>query len=219
LAASFLKGHVSRLREAEVMDIDEDAFRRGVLSARLHGYLTVPFRRSLVQGLKAASSPTEEASQRAIAAEIVGRMERECLYILGPGTTTRAIASHLGLTKTLLGVDVVRDREMVAADAGESELLQLLHNAEARIVVTPIGGQGFILGRGNQQISPQVIRQVGRECTIVVSTPEKIQALRGQPLLVDTGDRSVDEMLSGYVRVVTGYAEEMLYRVSCSGKI
>jgi predicted polyphosphate/ATP-dependent NAD kinase len=219
LLVSYLEGHVSRLREAEVMDIDEDAFRRGVLSARLYGYLRVPFRRSLVQGLKAASSPVEEASQSAIAAEVVGQMERGCLYILGPGTTIRAIASHLGLTKTLLGVDVVRDGEMVAVDVGESELLQLLRGAEARIVVTPIGGQGFILGRGNQQISPQVIRQVGREYTIVVSTSEKIQSLRGQPLLVDTGDRGVDEMLSGYVRVVTGHAEEILYRVSCSGKI
>jgi len=218
LVVSYLGGRVSRLREAEVMDVDEDAFRRGVLSARLYGYLRVPFRRSLVQSLKTASSPMEEASQSAIAAEIVGRMERGCLYILGPGTTTRAIASHLGLTKTLLGVDVVRDGEIVAADVGESELLELLRGAQARIIVTPIGGQGFILGRGNQQISPDVIRQVGKENTIVVSTSEKIHSLRGQALLVDTGDRGVDEMLCGYVRVVTGYAEEILYRVSCSGK-
>jgi len=115
-------------------------------------------------------------------------------------------------------VDVVRDGEIVAADVGESELLELLRGAQARIIVTPIGGQGFILGRGNQQISAQVIRQVGKENTIVVSTSEKIHSLRGQALLVDTGDRGVDEMLCGYGRVVTGYAEEMLYRVSCSGK-
>lgn len=215
LAVSYLRGGVPRLRDAEVMDIDEDAFRRGVLSARLCGYLKVPFRRSLVQSLKTASTPMEEAFQTAIAAEIVNHMEEGCLYILGPGTTTRAIASRLGLEKTLLGVDVIKDGELLAADVGESDLLQLLHGARARIIVTPIGGQGYIFGRGNQQISPQVIRRVGKENTIVVSTPEKINSLGGQPLLVDTGDRGVDEMLSGHIRVVTGLGERVVYRVSC----
>jgi len=217
LAASYLRGDVSLLREAEVMDVDEEAFRRGVLSARLYGYLRIPFRRALVQGVKAASGPGEEAVQRAIAVEIVEGMEDDWLYILGPGTTTRAIASRLGLEKTLLGVDVARGGEIIAADVGESQLLELVRGARAKIVVTPIGGQGFIFGRGNQQISPQVIRQVGKENTIVVSTPEKINSLGGQPLLVDTGDQGVDEMLCGYVRVVTGYAEQILYRVSCFG--
>jgi predicted polyphosphate/ATP-dependent NAD kinase len=215
LAVSYLRGGISRLRDAEVMDIDEDAFRRGVLSARLYGYLKVPFRRSLVQSLKTASTPMEEASQTAIAAEIVNHMEEGCLYVLGPGTTTRAIASHLGLEKTLLGVDVIKDGEILAGDVGEAELLQLLRGAKSRIIVTPIGGQGYIFGRGNQQISPQVIRQVGKENTIVVSTTEKINSLGGQPLLVDTGDRGVDEMLSGHIRVVTGFAEQVVYRVSC----
>jgi predicted polyphosphate/ATP-dependent NAD kinase len=217
LAAAYLRGDVSSLREAEVMDVDEEAFRRGVLSARLYGYLRIPFRRALVQGVKAATGPGEESVQRAIAVEIVEGMEDDCLYILGPGTTTRAIASRLGLEKTLLGVDVVRGGEMMATDVGESQLLGLMRGARAKIVVTPIGGQGFIFGRGNQQISPQVIRRVGKENTIVVSTPEKINSLGGHPLLVDTGDQSVDEMLGGYVRVVTGYAEQILYRVSCFG--
>jgi predicted polyphosphate/ATP-dependent NAD kinase len=215
LAVSYLRGDVSALREAEVMDVDEEAFRQGVLSAQLHGYLRVPFRRALLQGVKAASGPAEEAVQRAIAAEIVDGMEDDCLYILGPGTTTRAIASNLGLEKTLLGVDVVRGGEIAAADVGESQLLDLLHGARAKIVVTPIGGQGFIFGRGNQQISPRVIRKVGKENVIVVCTPEKINSLGGRPLLVDTGDQGVDELLSGYVRVVTGRAEQTIYRVSC----
>jgi predicted polyphosphate/ATP-dependent NAD kinase len=197
------------------MDIDEDAFRRGVLSARLYGYLKVPFRRSLVQSLKTASTPMERASQNAIAAEMVNHMEEGCVYILGPGTTTRAIASHLGLEKTLLGVDVIKDGEILAADVGEARLLQLLHGAKAKIIVTPIGGQGYILGRGSQPISPRVIRRVGRDNTIVVSTSEKINSLGGQPLLVDTGDRGVDEMLSGHIHVVTGFGERVVYRVSC----
>ncbi len=214
LAALYLRGRASSLREAEVMDIDEEAFREGRVSARLYGYLKVPYRSELVQGQKAASGPGEQASQRAIAADITDRMQADCLYIIGPGTTTKAIASQLGLSKTLLHVDVVKGGEMVATDVRESQLLELLQGVKAKVIVTPIGGQGHIFGRGNQQISPEVIRRVGRDNVIVVSTAGKIDSLGGKPLLVDTGERAVDKMLSGYIRVVTGYDEQIVYRVS-----
>lgn len=216
LAASYLRGRVSSLREAEVMDIDEEAFRRGVLSAQLHGYLKIPFWRGLVQGAKAMSSAGEKTSQEAIAQHIVARMDDDSLYIIGPGTTTRAITTQLGLSKTLLGVDVVKHGELVAIDANEAQLLEVLEGAKAKIIVTPIGGQGYIFGRGNQQISSEVIERVGRDNIIVVSTSGKINSLGGRPLGVDTGDRTTDAMLSGYVRVVTGYDEQIVYRVSCS---
>jgi predicted polyphosphate/ATP-dependent NAD kinase len=216
LAASYLRGRVSSLREAEVMDIDEEAFRQGSVSARLYGYLRIPFRTSLVQSQKVASGPGEEASLAAIALDVVESMEDGCLYIIGPGTTTRAITDELGLTKTLLGVDVVLDRKLIAADAGETQLLALLDDGrEAKIIVTLIGGQGFIFGRGNQQISPQVIKKVGRENIVVVSTTDKLYSLGRRPLWVDTGDRSVDEMLCGYVTIVTGYNERAVRKVSC----
>lgn len=215
LALLVLQGRASGRREAEVMDIDEEAFRQGIVAARLYGYLNIPFQRRLVQGLKTASDPGEKAATEAIAWEVVDGMDGETLYIIGPGTTTRAIAARLGVPKTLLGVDVVRGGELVAADANESQLLALLEERLAKIVVTPIGGQGYIFGRGNQQISPRVIEQVGKEHIIVVSTAAKIQGLGGRPLLVDTGDREVDRMLSGYIRVVTGYREQAVYRVSC----
>jgi predicted polyphosphate/ATP-dependent NAD kinase len=215
LAASYLQGKVSNLREAEVMDIDEEAVRRGVVSAKLYGYLKVPFQRRLLQGLKTPSSPGERAAMAAIAADVVSNMEDGWLYIIGPGTTTRAITSRLGLDKTLIGVDVVADGELVAADVNESQLLELLEGRKAKIVVTPIGGQGYIFGRGNQQISPKVIEKVGKENILVVSTTGKIHSLRGRPLWVDTGDRAVDEMLSGYTRVITGYDEQIVYKVSC----
>jgi predicted polyphosphate/ATP-dependent NAD kinase len=213
LAALFLQGRVTELREAEVMDIDEEAFRQNALSARLYGYLNVPFRGTLVQAVKTASPASESASVAAIALDVIDRMEDGVLYIVGPGTTTRGIASELGLEKTLLGVDVIRDRKLVAADVNESQLLELIRGAQAKIVVTPIGGQGYIFGRGNQQISPRVVQAVGKEGIIIVSTAAKIHALGGRPLLVDTGDRTVDEILSGYVGVVTGYNEEMIYKV------
>ncbi len=214
LALLYLQGRVPSVREAEVMDIDEEAFRQGALSARLYGYLKIPYHRSLVQGQKAASGRAEEASLKAIACYVVDAMEDDWLYIIGPGTTTRAIASELGLDKTLLGVDVVSGGKLVAADANESQLLELLGGSKAKIIITPVGGQGCIFGRGNQQISPQIIERVGKDNIIVVSTAEKINSLGGGPLWVDTGDRDVDDMLSGYVRVLTGYNEQIVYRVS-----
>jgi predicted polyphosphate/ATP-dependent NAD kinase len=215
VALAYLQGKVSALREAEVMDVDEEAFRHGVVSARLYGYLKIPGERRLVPGRKAPSGPGEEAVIAAIAAEVAGGMQDGWLYILGPGTTTRAIAARLGLPKTLIGVDVVADGKLAAADANEAQLLALLEGRRAKIVITPIGGQGYLFGRGNQQIGPQVIRRVGRENIIVVSTPGKIHALGGRPLWVDTGDREVDEMLGGYFRVVTGYKEQIVYKVVC----
>jgi predicted polyphosphate/ATP-dependent NAD kinase len=106
----------------------------------------------------------------------------------------------------------------LATDANEAQLLALLDEGDgrrAKIVVTPIGGQGYLFGRGNQQISPRVIQKVGRENIVVVSTPDKLYALGSQPLLVDTGDRPVDEMLSGYMMVVTGYNERAVRKVAC----
>jgi predicted polyphosphate/ATP-dependent NAD kinase len=213
LAALYLQGRVSSLREAEVMDIDEAAFRRGIVSAKLYGYLKIPFRTSLVQNLKVASAG-EAASLAGIAYDVVEKMEDDRFYIIGPGTTTRAIADELGLEKTLIGVDVVLNRELLATDVNEAQLLKLLEGREAKIIVTPIGGQGCIFGRGNQQISPKVIETVGRDNVIVVSTKEKLYALGRRSLWTDTGDRDVDKMLSGYMRVVTGYNERAVRKVS-----
>jgi predicted polyphosphate/ATP-dependent NAD kinase len=216
LAALYLQGKVSGLREVEVMDIDEEAFRQNILTVRLYGYLKIPYRSNLVQSQKIPSSG-EASALAAIAEDIVTKMETDVLYIIGPGTTTRAITEEMGLDKTLLGVDVVLNGEMVARDASESQLLALLDEhgkGKARIVVTPIGGQGYLFGRGNQQISPQVIERVGRDGIVVVSIPAKLYALDSQPLLVDTGNRDVDEMLSGYLTVVTGYNERAVRKVA-----
>ena len=213
LAVLYLRGRCG-IRGAEVMDIDEEALRRGIVSAKLYGYLRIPFEKRLIQGLKTPSGGGEKEAMNAIACEITDRMEDDCLYIIGPGTTTRAITSKLGLNKTLIGVDVVLKGKLVGTDVNEAQLLKLLEERDAKIIITPIGGQGYIFGRGNQQISPEVIRKVGRENIVVVATPEKINSLRGRPFLVDTGNGEVDRMLSGYIRVTTGYNEEIVYKTS-----
>ena len=218
LALRFLQGGVP-CKEAEVMDIDEESFRKGLVSAKLFGYLRVPFHRNLTQGVKSASILSERASLKNIAAVVIRRMQTDYLYIIGPGTTTRAITDMLGLPKTLLGVDVIQNMKLIASDAGERDLLNLLENHDmqrnpAYVVVTPIGGQGFIFGRGNQQISPAVLKKVGKDRILVISTTEKVHSLEGQPFLVDTGDRNLDKDLSGFIRVITGYNEEIVYRIS-----
>jgi predicted polyphosphate/ATP-dependent NAD kinase len=214
LAGLYLQGRITSLREAEVMDVDEDAIRAGIVSAKLFGYLKIPFLRLYVQNLKSTSSPGERYTLDAIACHIIDQMQDDWLYILGPGTTTRAITTRLGLDKTLIGVDVVLNRKMFARDVNESQLLKLLARRKAKIIITPIGGQGYLFGRGNQQISAEVIRQVGKENIIVISTLEKIISLGGQPFLVDTGCPEVDEMLKGYIKVLTAYNEYIVYRIS-----
>jgi predicted polyphosphate/ATP-dependent NAD kinase len=214
LVVQFLQGKTINLREVEVMDIDEVAFRNGALLARLYGYLKTPYQKRILQGLKSGSAPNEAFSQEGIAAQIIDLMRGDVLYIIGPGTTTRAITDRLGLRKTLLGVDVLKDQAIVADDVNEEVLLKLTEGSHSKIIITPIGGQGFLLGRGNQQISPEVIRNVGVDNIIVVSTTEKINSLRGRPFLVDTGDRELDNRLSRHIKVITGYNDVVIYKLS-----
>jgi len=213
LAALFLRGEIHMLRDAEVIDIDEVAYRQGNVSQRLFGFLQVPYQRQLVQARKSPNPVTEEAVLNAIALDVIDHMNED-YYIIGPGTTTRPILTNLGLSKTLIGVDVVCGRELVIADANEMSLLELLENQAAKVVVTPIGGQGYIFGRGNQQISPKVLRKIGLDNIIVISAPEKILSLDGRPLLVDTGDYDIDKALSRYIKIVTGYGERIVYPVA-----
>ncbi|HPZ58955.1 MAG TPA: ATP-NAD kinase family protein, partial [Bacillota bacterium] len=219
-AALFLSGSGRiQMREAEVMDIDEDAFRRDRLSAKLYGYMTVPNVRNLMQSAKAGSVSSEGESMMSIASHIVTNMEPGVCYFVGPGTTMRCVMDLLGLKNTLLGVDAVLNKQLVGSDLNEAGLLKLLDEMESRgipvkVIVTVIGGQGYLFGRGNQQLSHRVLRRVGKENIIVGATESKMIALGGKPLLVDTGDAEVNEMLSGYVKVITSMNRQMVYRVA-----
>jgi len=211
---AFLSGELPT-KEMEVMDIDEDEFREGRLSARLYGYLLTPFQESLIQGMKISSLQTESEieAQKAIAKQVIEEMKENYCYIVGPGTTNRTLLETLGLRKTLLGVDVIKNRSVIAEDVNERQLLQLIEKEDAKIVVTPIGGQGYIFGRGNQQISSAVIRKIGKENIIVIATKNKLYALTQKRLLVDTSDSALDQQLRGYIRVITGYKEETIVKV------
>jgi predicted polyphosphate/ATP-dependent NAD kinase len=211
---AFLAG--SAVTEEEVLDIDEEAFREDRLASRLYGYLLVPEARQFLQPGKAASSVGKTAAQskQEIATYVVEGMDPETLYLLGPGTTLRAVADELGLAKTLLGVDAIHAGALVGKDLNEKGILDLVErHRKGKIIVTPIGGNGFILGRGSKQFTPEVIRQVGINNIVVVGTRDKVSQL--ECLRVDTGDLALDEMFRGYIRVTVGYGEAMLMEVRC----
>jgi predicted polyphosphate/ATP-dependent NAD kinase len=217
LASMYIKNSNSRVsvKEAEVMDIDEQAFREDKVTAKLYGYMKIPYEESFVQGAKIGSSPSEEAATIEIAHEIVNNMEKNCLYIIGPGTSTRCIMDVLKLPYTLLGVDAVYNKKLVATDLNEKGLLKLIKGKKTKLVITVIGGQGYIFGRGNQQISPSIIQKVGIDNIIVVATKSKLVSLNVNPLRVDTGDDKVNKALCGYIKVVTGLKERVLMKVEC----
>jgi predicted polyphosphate/ATP-dependent NAD kinase len=204
------------VQHREVRDIDEDAFRQGVVKARFYGELLTPEEGHFLQRTKVAGLESDELAAEDIAADIVESMEHGRIYLIGPGSTTAAIMAQLDLPNTLLGVDAICDNEVLLTDAGESELLELLarENKPAEIIVTAIGGQGHVFGRGNQQFSPAVLRKVGLGNIIIVAGKGKLSGLQGQPLLVDTNDPELDRALSGYRRVVTGYHDAVLYPVA-----
>jgi len=213
VATRFLRGELP-LKEAEVMDVDEQAFREGHVSAELHGYMLAPYEPHLIQGNKLASPMTESElrNQAAVAIYIIENIKPDVLYILGPGTTTRTISDLSDEKKTLLGVDVFCNNKMLATDVNEKQILKAIQGKPAQIIVTPIGGQGFIFGRGNQQISPEVIRRIGLDNIVIVATEGKLRSLKS--LRVDTGDPSLDEAFRARgIKVVADYKVEYRVRV------
>lgn len=200
--------------EEEVLDIDEAAFRTGRVDSKHYGYLLVPEVERLLQGGKEASdvAGSNDAAKQDMAAAVVEHMQAGVLYLLGSGTTLRCVADELGVEKTLLGIDAVVDGVLAGVDLNETQILELLGEyANARIIVTPLGGNGFLFGRGNRQFTPEVLRRVGTDNVIVAATREKL--LKLEALHVDTGDAQLDDTLSGYIKVVTGRGHRKMMKV------
>ncbi|MBU5439254.1 ATP-NAD kinase family protein [Tissierella sp. MSJ-40] len=214
LALLYLKGENFVVKEEEVIDIDEEAFRKNEVRTRLFGYLKVPYKKEYLQNKKAPTPLKEEENQKAIALDIIDNMIDGVYYIIGPGTTTRAIMEGLNLPYTLLGVDIIKDKKLIKSDCSEKDILQIVSNSKSKLIITPTGGQGYLLGRGNQQISDKVIKKIEKENIYIISSNRKIVELGGKPLLIYTGDKDIDLMLEGYYRVKVGYGIDIMYRVS-----
>jgi predicted polyphosphate/ATP-dependent NAD kinase len=212
LVGAFVAG--ADVSEEEVLDIDEDAFREDRVESRHYGFLLVPEIGRLLQAGKEASggdASTAEAKQE-LAAAVIETLQPETLYLLGPGTTVRAIADELGIEKTLLGVDAVVDGELLGSDLNEHSILEMLDRyPQAAIVVTPLGGNGFIFGRGNKQFTPEVLRRVGLDNIIVLANRDKLLDIPS--LHVDTGDPALDDDMAGYIEVIVGHDYRKLMRV------
>jgi predicted polyphosphate/ATP-dependent NAD kinase len=195
------------LRDAEVMDVDEEAYRKGELRATLHGYAKSPFMPGLVQGAKQVFEDQDEELAKAAIGRFIAEVIQgtpDILYIIGPGSTTGAIAHELGLEKTILGFDAVQDGRLVARDLNEQGMLALLSGRKrARLVLSIIGAQGSVLGRGTQQVSPRVLKAMGIGNIIVVATPHKLAET--PVLFVDTGDRELDAAFGESLSVISGY--------------
>ncbi|QBJ62454.1 ATP-NAD kinase family protein [Pseudoalteromonas sp. DL-6] len=208
-----VKGELVTLSDADVMDIDEVAFRQGTVKAKRYGEMQVPSEVRYVQAVKNGGKETDELVLADIAAYVVSEMDADTLYVMGSGSTVGAVMEEMGLENTLLGVDLVEDQALVGQDLTAQQLLELTSGRETKLVITLIGGQGHIFGRGNQQLSPALIKAIGRDNIIVVATKTKLQALNGRPLICDTGDSKLDDELSGYIRVTSGFNDHIMYAV------
>jgi predicted polyphosphate/ATP-dependent NAD kinase len=208
-----ISGVPMSLHQARVMDLDEDAFREGEVIARCYGYLSVPVDDTRMQLIKQGGVNHHEIAVQEIATEIIDSMEPDTYYLVGSGSTTAEIMKQLSLANTLLGIDIVYNHELIASDVDEQTILNTIDDHPVKIVVTVIGGQGHVFGRGNQQLSADVIRHVGQENIIIVATNDKLRSLEKRPMISDTGDIDLDRQLSGLYPVVTGYQQQTLYRL------
>ena len=213
-----LAGEPMSSHEAQVMDLDEQAFRAGMVKAKCYGYLPVPVDDTRMQLIKQGGLNPEEVLVEEIAVDIIETMEQDVYYLIGSGSTTAEIMNQLSLPNTLLGVDIILNQALIANDVDEQTILDTIKNYRAKIIVTIIGGQGHVFGRGNQQLSAKVIRQVinqkaGRDNIVIVATNEKLRSLNKRPMISDTGDSDLDKQLAGLYSVITGYQQKTLYKL------
>lgn len=213
LVAKLVAGELVSLSEAPVMDIDEQAFRTGVVKARRFGEMRIPALLRYVQSVKMGGRESEELVLADLAAYVVSQLEDDVRYVMGSGSTVAAVMAELGVDNTLLGVDVVENGQLIAKDVTAAQLLELVQGRPSKLIITLIGGQGHVFGRGNQQLSPAVIRAIGRDNILLIASKTKLQQLNGRPLLADSGDATLDKQLTGLINVLTGYNDYVMYRL------
>ncbi|WP_455392520.1 ATP-NAD kinase family protein [[Eubacterium] cellulosolvens] len=217
LLVDYLRGEMDTA-EGEILDLDEDKYRNGEWNIRLFGIAKTPYEPTIIQrGKHMVESASDAEIKEEIADFIQEEMEEnlDTLYIMGSGSTVQAIAKHLGIENSLLGIDAVYQKKLVGKDLNERSILELLNKyPKVRLILSPIGAQGFILGRGNLQLSPAVIRKIGLENIDVVSTPAKLNDL--EALKVDTGDIELDQafVIKGYISVKIGYRQMKLKKLA-----
>lgn len=214
VAATVMAGQTRTTLEAEVVDLDEAEYRAGRIAVRLFGYLAVPNRPASLQGSKVRSVGDEDAIA-GIGRALADGLQPGADYLVGPGSTAKSVLRALDVPFTLLGVDLLRDGRSVVPDLSAAGIMACIDGGPIRMIVSPIGGQGYIFGRGNQPLSPEVIRRVGKDNLVVAATARKLASMHGRPLRVDTGDQELDQSFAGYIHVLTGRDHTTIYPVTC----
>ncbi len=201
------------LKESEVLDIDEEEYRKGKLVSKLYGYLLTPFNPDFSQLSKMGTPNSDLNNQQRIAKRIIEELEDDVYYLIGPGTTTKAITNVLKQEKTVLGVDLLLNRQIMAYDLNEQQILSYIGGKKTRIIVSLIGRQGFLFGRGNLQFTPRILKKIGAKNIIIISTKFKLQNIPNQILRLDTRDSKLDEKMKGLYKVFVDYDEIKICRV------
>ncbi|MHA1626492.1 MAG: ATP-NAD kinase family protein [Candidatus Asgardarchaeia archaeon] len=212
LLYSFMKGECE-MRYEEVLDIDEDAFRRDELRVKTFGRMLVPYENLLIQGTKVPTPSSDKVDQLAIAEYFLENMDEGTLYLMGPGTTVKTVMEVMGIEGTLLGVDAIFNGKVVGRDLNEEKIRSLIKRYDkVKIVVSPIGRQGFIFGRGNQQFTPEILEEIGIENIVVLATPSKAREIKF--LRVDTPSSDFDLKMRGkYIRVIVGRGRGKMMKI------
>jgi len=210
-----LKKQLVNIVACDVRDIDEAAFREGKVKTRLYASLWAPSLPQFLQQVKNSGAEQDELVKLDIAHYLADNLVDDALYIVGPGSTTKVFLDVLGVKGSLLGVDIIKNHSLLAADVGAADLRKFIatHPGVIKLIITAIGGQGHIIGRGNQQLTPDILRKIDKNNIQVIATREKILSLQGRPLLVDSNDPELDKSFSGYQAVLVGYAESILYPI------
>ena len=205
-------------RMAEVRDIDEEAFSKGLVKTRYFGEMQIPDDQLLVQTVKCSGLLDDEIMLDELCAFLVETidLEADALYILGSGGTLKHLKETLGIdSPTLLGVDVWYQGRILYHDIHEQKLFELIQDyPKVKILLSVIGGQGVVLGRGNQQISSRIIEHVGIQSLQFISTQAKLLALGGRALSVDSGDDALNKRLAGFHKIICGYDDFVLYEIA-----
>lgn len=212
--SNFLEGFY-KLREEEIIDINEEEYRKDEFNLKIYGYALTLNESENIQGSKSDNYNEDKDNQERIAKYFVENMNKETYYVLGPGTTVKEISKMLNQPFTLLGVDILLDGKAIALDVNEDRILNLIDKKKVKLVLSPLGRQGIILGRGNQQISSKVLRKIKTQNIILIATEKKLKDLRRNYLIADIDDYFVRKKLGGYVRILVDYNIEKVLKLIC----
>jgi len=209
--AGLVDGRITEVRCEEVRDIDEAAFRKHQVRSTYFGEMLIPVAGEFMQQVKVGGIESDELVLSDIADWLENQLDPERLYLVGSGKTTATLMDHLGIANSLLGIDAIKAGRLIQGDCTEAQLLALLADQAATAIVSIIGGQGHILGRGNPQFSPEVLARLGKDNLWVIGSKGKLKSLAGRPLLIDSGDPELDRQWAGLVTVITGYDDRVIY--------